>query len=65
LYPDGKLKTFGLLLDVNAAFARQFPDMAAKLRSTNERRNSIPDSHPFETKTGKRRDGWQFASVMR
>lgn len=53
IYADGKLKTFGLLLDVNAAFARQFPDMATKLRATNERRNSIPDSHPFETKTGK------------
>ena len=54
LYPDGRLKTFGLLLDANAAFARQFPVMAGALRTTNERRNSIPDSHPFETKTGKK-----------
>jgi len=28
--------------------------MATTLRTTNERRNSIPDSHPFEFKTGQR-----------
>ncbi len=54
LHPDGRLKPFGLLLDENAAFAREFPAIAATLRGTNERRNSIPDSHPFEIKTGKK-----------
>jgi hypothetical protein len=28
--------------------------MAAALRSTNDRRNSIPDSHPFIFKTGQK-----------
>ena len=27
-HPNGKLKTFGLLLDANAAFAGAFPNMA-------------------------------------
>jgi hypothetical protein len=53
-FPNGKLKTFGLLLDANAAFARAFPAMATSLRASNERRNSIPDSHPYESKTGQR-----------
>jgi len=49
----GKLRTFGQLLDANAAFARQFPNIATPLRATNDRRNCIPDSHPFETKGGR------------
>ena len=52
LQPNGRLKTFGLMLDENGAFARQFSSTAAALRLANERRNTIPDSHPFETKTG-------------
>jgi hypothetical protein len=52
-FPNGKLKPFGLLLDANAAFARAFPAMADSLRASNERRNSIPDSHPYEFKTGQ------------
>ena len=48
-----KLFTFGQLLDANAAFAREFPKIATPLRATNNRRNCIPDSHPFETKGGR------------
>ncbi|MBA3916300.1 MAG: hypothetical protein H0X25_21130 [Acidobacteriales bacterium] len=48
-----RLRTFGQLLDANAAFAREFTAIATALRAANDRRNRIPDSHPFETKGGK------------
>jgi hypothetical protein len=51
---NGKWISFGVMLDAAAPFARTFPAIAATLRSTNDRRNSIPDSHPFEFKTGKK-----------
>ena len=43
-----------MMLEAAAPFARHFPAMAMALRSTNDRRNSIPDSHPFEFKTGQK-----------
>ena len=49
-----RLLWFGNLLDRNTAFSRAFPTMSAALRDGNDRRNSIPGSHPFETKSGKR-----------
>lgn len=51
---DGKLITFGVLLDPNAPFAKAHGMMAACFRSGNDRRNSVPSSHPFETKGGKK-----------
>ncbi len=48
-----RLRTFGQLLDANAAFAHEFTAIATALRAANDRRNRIPDSHPFETKGGK------------
>ena len=48
-----RLRTLGQLLDANAAFAREFTAIATALRAANDRRNRIPDSHPFETKGGK------------
>lgn len=50
----GKWISFGVMLEAAAPFAQQFPAMASALRSTNDRRNSIPDSHPFEFKTGQK-----------
>lgn len=50
----GKWKSFGVMLEATAPFAQQFPAIATTLRSTNDRRNSIPDSHPFEFKTGQK-----------
>jgi hypothetical protein len=50
----GKWLSFGVMLEAAAPFAQQFPAMAAVLRSTNDRRNSIPDSHPFVFKTGQK-----------
>ncbi len=51
---NGKWIPFGVMLEAAAPFAQHFPSMATALRSTNERRNSIPDSHPFEFKTGQK-----------
>ena len=51
---NGKGVSFGVMLEAAAPFARHFPAMAMALRSTNDRRNSIPDSHPFEFKTGQK-----------
>jgi hypothetical protein len=51
---DDKWIPFGVMLDATKPFAKQFPSMAAALRSTNDRRNSIPDSHPFVFKTGQK-----------
>jgi hypothetical protein len=50
----GKWISFGVMLEAAAPFAQNFPAMATALRSTNDRRNSIPDSHPFEFKTGRK-----------
>jgi hypothetical protein len=50
----GKWISFGVMLEAAAPFAQSFPTIAAALRSTNDRRNSIPDSHPFEFKTGQK-----------
>jgi hypothetical protein len=50
----GKWISFGVMLEASAPFAQAFPTMAAALRSTNDRRNSIPDSHTFEFKTGQK-----------
>ena len=52
--PKGRLHTFGRLLDKDAPFAKAHPALAANLRDGNDRRNSIPASHPFETKGGKK-----------
>jgi hypothetical protein len=50
----GKWISFGVMLEATAPFAVSFPALAAVLRSTNDRRNGIPDSHPFEFKTGQK-----------
>jgi hypothetical protein len=54
LDPKGRLHTFGRLLDKDNAFSKAHPRLSASLRAGNDRRNSIPDSHPFEFKSGNR-----------
>ncbi len=54
LDPKNRLHPFGRLLDQNTAFSRAFPTLSACLRAGNDRRNSIPDSHPFEFKSLQR-----------
>lgn len=51
---NGKWISFGVMLEAAAPFAQQVPAMATALRETNDRRSRIPDSHPFEFKTGQK-----------
>jgi hypothetical protein len=54
LDPKNRLHPFGRLLDQNTDFSKAFPTLSACLRAGNDRRNSIPDSHPFEFKSLQR-----------
>jgi hypothetical protein len=57
--PKGRLHPFGRLLDKDTAFSKVFTTLSASLRTVNDRRNSIPDSHPFEFKSAKNsRQSW-------
>jgi len=51
---NGKLLTFGQLIGSTGPFAKAHATLAACLQSGNDRRNSIPSSHPFEAKGGKK-----------
>jgi len=44
---------YGVLLDKNQVFSRTYPLMAEGLRLSNDRRNSLPGSHPYKD-SGKR-----------
>ena len=48
----GELIGFGSLLDKDKAFAKRHPAITAAFREVNERRNSLPGSHPYEKKGG-------------
>jgi hypothetical protein len=50
----GQLLEFGVMLDVNGAFARSYPVIATSFREMNSRRNSLPVAHPYEKKTAAR-----------
>lgn len=45
---NGKPVKYGVLLDPNQAFAKSHLSVARILRTCNERRNSLPGSHPYE-----------------
>ena len=51
---DGKLISFGTLVDANQPFAKRFPQIAEAFREMNSRRNALPGSHPYEAKGGTR-----------
>ena len=51
---DGKLISFGTLVDANQPFAKHFPQIAEAFRAVNSRRNALPGSHPYEAKGGAR-----------
>jgi len=46
-----QLISFGVTLDSQNPFSRQYPDIADAFRHVNDRRNILPASHPFETKS--------------
>jgi len=43
---------FGVLLDINQDFGRNHPNIATPMRNFNNRRNSLPGSHPYEVQSG-------------
>lgn len=51
---DGKPVKFGTLVDPHHAFAKVHPAIASAFAAANTRRNSLPGSHPYEQKTGKK-----------
>jgi len=50
----GELLSLGVLLDPDKTFAKQYPNIAAPFRASNDRRNTLPGSHPYTTKGGSR-----------
>jgi len=50
----GQLVKFGSLVEASAPFDATFPKVAGPFRVTNDRRNHLPASHPYDEKTGQR-----------
>ncbi len=48
----GELVSVGNLLDSKSPFSVAFPVIADGFRKCNDRRNKLPDSHPYNTKGG-------------
>jgi len=51
---NNQLVDFGVMLDPNGPFSQQCPVVADCFRETNDRRNHLPVSHPYEKKTAVR-----------
>lgn len=51
---DGKLVSFGTLVDPKQPFGNHYPVIAESLWDANSRRNTLPASHPYEVKGGTR-----------
>ena len=51
---NGKLVSFGTLVDVAKPFAIHYPNIATGFREANARRNTLPASHPYEIRGGSR-----------
>lgn len=47
----GQLISFGVTLDQNNVFSKSYPLVANVFREGNDRRNRLPASHPYETKS--------------
>jgi hypothetical protein len=45
---NGKPVKYGTLLDPNQIFAQNYPVIALAFKACNDRRNSLPGSHPYE-----------------
>jgi Reverse transcriptase (RNA-dependent DNA polymerase) len=52
----GELIPFGVSLDRNNSFSRQYPDIADAFRDFNDRRNKLPFAHPYDTRTLSRNE---------
>lgn len=51
---NGELVSFGVMLDAQKPFSKTFPDIVDPFRAGNDRRNKLPQSHPFDTKSGRK-----------
>ncbi len=49
-----ELVPYGVLLDPNHRFGQNHPPLANDLRLTHKRRNALPGSHPYETRSGQK-----------
>jgi len=56
LNANNKLVSFGNLVQAGSAFDQNHPLIASGLREFNERRNTLPGSHPYSTKGGARNE---------
>lgn len=50
---NNKSLTFGLIVQEGGLLDRVLPEIASGFRRANDRRNTLPDAHPLERKTGK------------
>ena len=50
---NGQLVDFGVTLDANGTFSKNFPTIGDCFRDMNARRNHLPVSHPYEKKTAE------------
>jgi reverse transcriptase-like protein len=50
----GRPLTYGTLLDPGAGLARAYRNLTHGLKAAHDRRNTLPDSHPFDMRTGSR-----------
>ena len=48
----GRLEKYGRLIDPKETFAKIYPSIATGLKLCNDRRNTLPGSHPYEEKSG-------------
>jgi hypothetical protein len=51
---NGELIKYGVLVGAGQPFATAHPLIAGAFRTSNERRNKLPSSHPYDEKTGTR-----------
>lgn len=50
----GELINFGTLLQSTRKFSKKYPVLTDGFRAVNVRRNSLPPSHPYDKKSGRR-----------
>lgn len=53
---NGQLVDFGVTLDRNGPFSRNYPNLGTCFRDMNARRNHLPVAHPYQKKTAAQSD---------
>lgn len=68
---SGKLVTFGILVASKTPLDKAYPLIASAFRDTNNRRNKLPGSHPYDEKGGsknkwlKQQEQWTLSSQLK